>query len=42
MALHLHRADRTDLLAAAIYFVINYSLSTLSRRLEARFAYIRE
>lgn len=30
------------LLAAAIYFVINYSLSTLSRRLEARFAYIRE
>jgi polar amino acid transport system permease protein len=30
------------LLAAAIYFVINYSLSALSRRLEARFAYIRE
>ena len=30
------------LLAAAIYFAINYSLSTASRRLEARFAYIRE
>lgn len=30
------------LLAAGVYFVINYSLSSLSRRLEARFAYIRE
>ena len=30
------------LLAAAIYFVINYSLSGLSRQLERRFAYIRE
>jgi polar amino acid transport system permease protein len=30
------------LLAAAIYFAINYSLSVASRRLEARFAYIRE
>lgn len=30
------------LLAAGIYFLINYSLSSLSRRLEARFAYIRE
>lgn len=27
---------------AVIYFLINYSLSTLSRRLEARFAYIRD
>jgi polar amino acid transport system permease protein len=30
------------LMAAGIYFVINYGLSGLSRRLEARFAYIRE
>jgi polar amino acid transport system permease protein len=30
------------LLAAAIYFVINYALSVASRRLERRFAYIRE
>ena len=30
------------LLAAAIYFIINYSLSVASRRLEARYAYIRE
>jgi len=30
------------LLAAAMYFVINYALSLASRRLEARFAYIRE
>lgn len=30
------------LLAAAMYFVINYTLSTTSRRLETRFAYIRE
>ena len=30
------------LLTAAIYFVINYSLSLASRRLEARYAYIRE
>jgi polar amino acid transport system permease protein len=30
------------LLAAAMYFVINYSLSSLSRRLEARYAYIRD
>lgn len=30
------------LLGAAIYFAINYTLSSLSRRLEARFAYIRE
>jgi polar amino acid transport system permease protein len=30
------------LLAAAIYFAINYSLSVTSRRLEARYAYIRE
>ena len=29
-------------LGAAIYFVINYTLSQLSRRLEARFAYVRE
>jgi len=29
-------------LGALIYFTINYSLSLLSRRLEARFAYIRE
>ena len=29
-------------LGAVIYFVINYSLSSASRRLEARFAYIRE
>ena len=30
------------LLGAFMYFVINYSLSLTSRRLEARFAYIRE
>ena len=30
------------LLAAAMYFIINYSLSLASRQLEARFAYIRE
>jgi polar amino acid transport system permease protein len=30
------------LLAAAMYFMINYSLSSLSRRLEARYAYIRD
>ena len=30
------------LLAAAIYFAINYSLTSLSRLLEARFAHIRE
>ncbi|MBL8834806.1 MAG: amino acid ABC transporter permease [Alphaproteobacteria bacterium] len=30
------------LYGAAIYFVINYTLSSLSRALEARFAYIRE
>jgi polar amino acid transport system permease protein len=30
------------LLASAIYFAINYSLSVTSRRLETRFAYIRE
>ena len=30
------------LLGAAIYFAINYSLSSLSRRLERRYAYIRE
>jgi polar amino acid transport system permease protein len=30
------------LVAAGMYFVINYGLSALSRRLEARFAYIRE
>ena len=30
------------LLAAAIYFAINYALSVASRRLEQRFAYIRE
>jgi polar amino acid transport system permease protein len=30
------------LLAAVIYFAINYSLSVASRRLEARYAYIRE
>jgi polar amino acid transport system permease protein len=30
------------LLAAAIYFVINYALSVASRRLEQRFAYVRE
>jgi His/Glu/Gln/Arg/opine family amino acid ABC transporter permease subunit len=30
------------LLGAAIYFSINYSLSSLSRRLEQRFAYVRE
>jgi ABC-type amino acid transport system permease subunit len=27
---------------AIIYFLINYSLSSLSRQLETRFAYIRE
>jgi polar amino acid transport system permease protein len=30
------------LIASGIYFAINYSLSALSRRLEARFAYIRD
>jgi polar amino acid transport system permease protein len=30
------------ILGAAVYFTINYTLSTLSRRLEARFAFIRE
>jgi polar amino acid transport system permease protein len=30
------------LIAAFIYFAINYSLSVASRRLEARYAYIRE
>lgn len=30
------------LLGAFIYFAINYALSSLSRRLEARYAYIRE
>jgi polar amino acid transport system permease protein len=30
------------LIGAAMYFIINYSLSLTSRRLEARFAYIRE
>jgi polar amino acid transport system permease protein len=30
------------ILGALIYFVINYSLSSLSRVLEARFAYVRE
>jgi polar amino acid transport system permease protein len=30
------------ILGALTYFVINYSLSSASRRLEARFAYIRE
>lgn len=30
------------LITAGIYFIINYGLSALSRRLEARFAYIRE
>jgi polar amino acid transport system permease protein len=29
-------------LGAVMYFLINYSLSSASRRLEARFAYIRE
>ncbi len=29
-------------LGALIYFVINYSLSTLSRRLEARYSFVRE
>src|ERR1700722_14823877 len=29
-------------LGALIYFAINYTLSQLSRRLEARFAYVRE
>ena len=29
-------------LGALMYFVINYSLSSASRRLEARFAYVRE
>jgi polar amino acid transport system permease protein len=29
-------------LGAILYFVINYSLSLTSRRLEARFAFIRE
>jgi polar amino acid transport system permease protein len=29
-------------LAALMYFAINYALSVASRRLEARFAYIRE
>jgi ABC-type amino acid transport system permease subunit len=30
------------ILGAAIYFLINYGLSSLSRSLELRFAYIRE
>jgi polar amino acid transport system permease protein len=30
------------ILGAILYFLINYSLSSASRRLEARFAYIRE
>ena len=30
------------IVGAIIYFVINYSLSSASRRLEAAFAYIRE
>ncbi len=30
------------ILGAIMYFIINYTLSTASRRLEARFAYIRE
>jgi ABC-type amino acid transport system permease subunit len=30
------------IIAALIYFAINYSLSVASRRLEARYAYIRE
>jgi polar amino acid transport system permease protein len=30
------------LLGAAIYFAINYSLSSMSRRLEQRFAYVRD
>ncbi len=30
------------LLGAVMYFAINYSLSVASRRLEARYAYIRE
>lgn len=30
------------LLAAGIYFLVNYSLSVLSRRLETRYAYIRD
>ena len=30
------------ILGAIIYFIVNYSLSLLSRTLEARFAYIRE
>ena len=30
------------MLAAGMYFIINFSLSTLSRRLEARYAYVRE
>jgi ABC-type amino acid transport system permease subunit len=29
-------------LGAFIYFAINYSLSLLARRMEARFAYVRE
>ena len=29
-------------LGALMYFVINYTLSSASRRLEARFAYVRE
>jgi polar amino acid transport system permease protein len=29
-------------LGAFVYFVINYSLSSMSRALEQRFAYIRE
>ena len=29
-------------LGALIYFAINYSLSSVSRRLEARYAYVRE
>ena len=30
------------IVGAIIYFLINYSLSSASRRLEAHFAYIRE
>ena len=29
-------------LGAVMYFIINYTLSQISRRLEARFAYVRE
>ncbi len=36
------RPCRSTLLGAFIYFAINYSLSSLSRRMERRYSYIRD